>query len=178
MARKKNGKRKRYLIGPLIFLLVMIVSILLRYDPEADEVEFVTRKYVGNLQTEAFLSAGHFVYPQNLIDLKHSAILKAGMNEGFRQEILRAMNVASLEELTRVPKERFFDFLVKRSFAYYKSTFEMIKKGTVIGVKVRRKKDNAWVQVSFRLVEDSIQKRFRMRLALKKENAWFVLLYE
>jgi len=178
VASIREGKRWEYLIFALLLILAVVGSIILNYDPEAEAIEFVAREYVGNLQGETFLAAGQYVYPQNLIELKQSAIQKAGMNEGFRQEILRALGVASLEDLRSVSKERFFEFLVKRSFAQHNRTFEIIRKAKVIGVKVRRKKDKAWAQVSFRLVEDSVEKRFRMRLKLKNENGWFVMLYE
>jgi hypothetical protein len=178
VVQRKKTKRRGYIVVALLSLVGVIATIVLSYDPEADAIGFVVREYVGNLKAETFLGAATYVHPQNLVELKQSAIRKAGMNEDFRQEILGALNVASLEDLASVPKERFFDFLVKRSLSQHTKTFDMLKKATVIGVKIKRRKDMAWVRVSLSLVEDSVQKRFRMRLSLKNENGWFVLLFE
>lgn len=165
--------------GMVLVTGVLAVGAVLAWrftrDPESGVVEQATREYVGDLRTQGLTSASRRVFPDDLLELKQAALFKAGVEDRFRAEALEFFQARDLDEVRRAPRERFFEFLLLRAYVRHPRLFDLLSRGQVAGVRVRRdgEQATAWVSVDVDLSEGTRRLTLRAEL-IRRDGVWWI----
>jgi len=154
----------------------VVLSVAVR-DPMQAEVKGAFFGYLGDLRKGDVQSAARRIQPEDLAVLKSAALDRMGADPLFRREGTEFLQRQDPAELTAVPKERFFEWLLARTFREHPEVREVLSQGQVIGVGVRRLGGEADVTATLALKTPEGRQVFTMRLHLSRaEDVWFVRL--
>jgi len=169
-------RRKRY-VGFLVVALVgaSVLVVLQTYDPERKAVELAFNGYFGDVKHMLGPSAASRVFPEDLAALKEAALLYAGSRTEFRADAFAFLGVTDAAGLGRQTKERFFEFLLDRTRRMHPEVLQTLNEGRLMGTKIRRRDDVAYVEATFAVETSAGPRRFVMRLQmLRSDDIWFV----
>ena len=178
--RRSRSDPKRFMsvwvvIGALA--LASLAAAWAVYDPERAKVEEAIGGYVGDLRAALAQSASRRILPKDLADLKQAALVFSSENSDFRLDALSFLGVKDAAELAATPKERFFEFLIERTYARHPEIRMALTEGVLAGTLVRRQGDDATVEVTLRVDTPAGRRTFVMNQALRRsDEVWFVRL--
>jgi len=171
----RKPSRRRLVASVVALGVVAIVVWWWTRDPEASVVARAAFDYVGDLKAQAMTSASRRVFPDDLLVLKEAALNRAGTEDSFRTETLEFFQARDLDEVRRAPKERFFEFLLLRAYRQHRDLFDLLARGEVEGIRVRRDEDQARVSVSVRVQVPEGRRQLTMRLEMtRSDGVWWV----
>ncbi|MBP7125653.1 hypothetical protein KBD49_04730 [Myxococcota bacterium] len=154
----------------------VVLSVAVR-DPVQAEVKTAFFGYLGDLRKGDVQSAARRVWPEDLAVLKSAALDRMGSEPLFRQEGTEFLERQEAAEITSVPKERFFEWLLHRTFREHPEIRDVLSEGQVIGVGVRRTGGEADLTATLALKTPEGRQVFTMRLHLtRRDDLWFVRL--
>ncbi len=169
---------KRVLLA--LVAVLAVVSMLLSWairDPAREDIRAAFFGYVGDLRQGLKASASKRVFPDDLAGLKSSALDRAGSEPLFRQQAMGFLEVRDAADLTAVPKERFFEFLLARTMDMHPQVRDVLSEGKIVGTGVHRTGDEADLTASFALDVPEGRRHFTMRLHLTRvDDVWFLRL--
>jgi hypothetical protein len=169
---------KRVLLALVVVL--SLVSALLSWaiqDPAREQVRAAFFGYLGDLRQGQGASAARRILPEDLFHLKQGALEKAGGEPEFRSRLQDFLGVRDAAELTAVPKERFFEFLMLRTQEQHPHVKDVLSEGKVEGTGVNRTGNEAEMSASFALSVPEGRRSFSMRLHFTKvDDVWFLRL--
>lgn len=172
----ENGKgRKRLFVVLVVLLVASVVTVYLAHDAEVDEIHRMALGYVGDLQNKQVQSASRRVLPDDLMALKASAMEHAALSIEFRADAETFFKTRDVAEMEAQSKERFFQFLVWRTFELHPLIHEALRRGKIAGVSTSRNGDAGKVDVALSLATDDGDRRFVMRLELSRlDEQWWI----
>jgi hypothetical protein len=177
MTRIGGLGRRETAIAIAVLAVSSAVAIWVVREPEREAIEAAYSGYLGDLRNQRFRSAGMRMYPDDLVGLKRAAIELAGEDRAFREATLDRLEAASAEELGAVPKERFYEYLLERTFTAHPEVRQALLSGETIGMRVRRHGDDAGVEATLRVATPEGRRHFVMTLKLRRtDETWFVRL--
>jgi hypothetical protein len=170
------GKREAA-IAIAVLAVSSAVAIWVVREPEREAIEAAYSGYLGDLRNQRFRSAGLRMDPDDLAGLKRAALVLAGEDRAFRRETLERLEAASAEELGAVPKERFYEYLLERTFDAHPEVRQALLSGETVGMRVRRHGDDAGLEATLRVNTPEGRRHFVMTLKLRRsDDVWFVRL--
>lgn len=172
---KRAPGRKVWLAVAAVLCLAALLAWFFSWDPEKRLIEQAAREYVGDLKTFAIESASHRIFPDDLFELKNAALFNAGIKDSFRAEALAFFEAKDLEELRKAPKERFFQFLLNRTYKQHRHLFDSLALGKVVGVRVKRKGTEAEAAVFVDVARPEGKRRLTVRTYLiNRDGTWWI----
>jgi len=166
-------------LGIMVVLLglgAVAVALVVR-DPERRRVESAFFAYLGDLRMRRFDSASRRVFPDDLTRLKMSALEHASEYVVFRDSVMAFMGVSAPQDLAAVPRERFYEFLLDRTFAEHPEVHEVISQGSVVGTRIIRDGGSATVDATFGVGTRQGRRQFVMHVDLVRlDDEWMVRL--
>jgi hypothetical protein len=122
-------------------------------------------------------SASLRVWPEDLSGLKAVALSRAGDRPEFRQAAEAFFGTADPALLAAQPRERFFEFLMNRTFAAHPEVFTTLSRGEAMGLAIRRTGDDARVEATLQVSVEGRKELVLMRVDMKRSaDLWFVRL--
>ncbi|HOU52700.1 MAG TPA: hypothetical protein PLQ97_02085 [Myxococcota bacterium] len=147
------------------------------HDPMQAEVKAAFFGYLGDLRKGDVQSAARRVWPEDLAVLKSAALDRMGSDPLFRRDGETFFERQDPAEITSVQKERFFEWLLARTFREHPEVRDVLSEGQVIGVGVRRLGGEADLTATLALKTPEGRQVFTMRLHLtRRDDLWFVRL--
>lgn len=154
----------------------VVLAVAVR-DPAQTEVRTAFFGYLGDLRKGDVQSAARRLWPEDLAVLKSAALDRMGSDPVFRQEAMEFIEKREPAEIASVPKERFFEWLLARTFRQHPEVRDVLSEGQVIGVGVRRLGDEADLTATLALKTPEGRQVFTMRIHLtRRDDLWFVRL--
>lgn len=174
MATTQRRIRGMVLVTGVLAAGAVLVWWLTR-DPERRLVEQAVREYVGDLKVQGMTSASRRIFPDDLLELKQAALFRAGVEDRFRSEALEFFQARDLDEVRQAPSERFFEFLLLRTAVQHPRLFDLLSRGRVAGVQVRRNGDKAQARVSVDVEVPEGRRRLTLQADLvKRDGVWWI----
>lgn len=175
MPHRFSTQRHRMVILTGLLAVAAIATWWATRDPEVRLVEQAVREYVGDLKAQNLTSASRRIFPDDLLELKEAALFKAGIQESFRAEALEFFQARDLDEVRRASRERFFEFLLLRTFVQHRRLFGYLAGGQIAGVQIQRDGDEARALVSVDVDVPEGRRRLTMKAGLiKRDGVWWI----
>jgi len=147
------------------------------YDSKRKHVEVAFLAYLGDLKTLRFQSASLRMLPADLAALKQAALDRASEYPEFRDAAMRFLGAADPADLAAERKERFFEFLLDRTFGLHPEIHAALSQGSVIGMRIRRDGRKAHVDATLDLPGPGKARHFVMQVDLVElDDEWLVRL--
>lgn len=175
MAAPSHKRRVFAVITALAVLSAAAAAAV--WDPARKEIEVAFTAYLGDLKTLRSRSAALRIFPTDLVALKRAALDRASQYPDFRDETLKFMQVREAVELAAVPKERFFEFLLERTFTAHPEVHSALSQGTLAGMHIRREGQSASVDAAISVSSGADRRYFTMHVEMvRADDQWLVRL--
>lgn len=171
-------RTRKIAIGVVVTLSLIAVGIAYYFhDGERGEIRRAFLAYLGDLKQEQYNSAASRVLLNDLVTLKQGAIQLAGESLSFRNEVEHYFKVDTANALVAIPADRFFGFLVTRTFEKNAELERVVQNGVFQGMKIERSGEDAESDARLRLESPDGQRESSLRLSfVKKDDTWFIRL--